>query len=156
MRRSTAPRTTRFPVRYRTAKRHDTTYQELKERNHAYDTERVAKERHDQAKLRERRTEHRAQEQREYEQHEQYRRVPHDRAEGDDSDMDERAPRLPAVLVGERLDEHVRDCQHCGHRAREDDFAKQNCTPSSARYVTRKFLGRVAKFLLLVTGDLRT
>ena len=131
------------------------TYEELEERDHSKDTKGVAEERHDGTKLRERRVQHRAQEEREQEEDQEDRGVPHDRADGDDGDTDERARRLLPVLVGERLDEHIRDDKERGHDDREDDLREDDRPPFRAGHVAREALGGVAEAFLLVPSDHR-
>lgn len=98
----------------------------------------MTQERHDRTELGERRVEHGAQEQREHEQHKKDRRVPHDGADSHNGDADEGRRRLLAVLVGERLHEHVRDCEEDSHDEREDDLGEDDRPPFRARDVAGK------------------
>ena len=115
----------------------------------------MPEERHNRTELRERRVEHRAKEQREQEENEQDARVPHDGPDGDDGNTNERAWWLLAVLVGERLHEHVRDDEEGGHDDGEDDLREDDRPPLRARDVARQPLRRVAEPLLLVASDHR-
>ena len=98
----------------------------------------MTEERHDRTELGERRVEHRTKEQREQEEDEQDARVPHDRPDGDDGNTNERARGLLAVLVRERLDEHVRDDEEGGQDDGEDDLREYNRPPLCPRYVARE------------------
>ena len=113
----------------------------------------MPEERHDRTELRILRVEERTKEQREHELDKQDRRVPDDGAEGHDRDTDERARRLVAVAVGERLDEHVADDEEDGHDGGENDLREDDRAPSCTRSVTREFLRGVAQALLLVASD---
>ena len=116
----------------------------------------MTKESHDGAKLGERRIQHRAQEQREEEEDQKDGRVPNDGADRHNRDTDERARRLLAILVGERLDEHVRDDEERGHDDREDDLREDDRPPLRAGHITGEALGGVAEAFLLVASNHRT
>ena len=98
---------------------------------------------------------HRAQEERDEEQRQEHRRVPHDRANRDDADADERARGLVAVLVRERLDEHVRDDEDRRAADGQDDLREDHAPPLCARRVARELVRRVPELLLLVARDHR-
>lgn len=89
------------------------------------------------------------------EEDEQDSRVPHDGTERDDEDADKRAGRRLAVLVRNRLDEHVGDDEEDGHGHWLNDLGEEHRAPTSARHVARQLLGWVAELLLLVTGNVR-
>lgn len=130
------------------------THEELEERNQTNQAQEMCKRRHNRRELLPL-LHHRAQEQRHKEQRQQNTRVPNDRTNGNNTDTNERTRVLSTILVGEGLDEHIRDDKDRRHANRPHNLREHDCSPTGTGNVTRKLLGRVSQFLLLVTGNHR-
>ena len=112
------------------------TYEELEERDQTDQGKEVSECRH------ERRepcpaVEHGTKEQRDEEQRQENCSIPHHRADGNDTNADERAWVLVAVPIGEGLDEHVCDDEEDGHDDGNDNLGEEHGTPACTGNVTR-------------------
>ena len=89
------------------------------------------------------------------EQREEHRRIPDDRANGNDTDADERARAGVAVAIREGLDEHVCNDENARAANWKDDLGENDAPPLRTGRVTRQLVRRVSQLLLLVTRNHR-
>lgn len=131
------------------------TYEEFEECNQTNQSQNMGNGRHDRAERDTARTQRRTEEHRNQEHDDEDRQIPDDGAERDDRDTNKGACRRVAEVLGEGLDEHVRDDENNGHHRREKDLRHEDSPPSRTRNVCRKLLRRFTQSLFLESSNHR-